>query len=209
MFILVLLTWALAACQQEEPVDSETPDPQVQEGEATTPSLATSAAPSAVPATSDAASEDAYPGPATPEESSPGYPGPDPEQEELLPEPPDPDVELPAPEGETSTLGGVLVQRVGEEGFLPFSPHELILAEMVYTTDGEPAFISYDEGSPRAETFDTGIFIFRQVPPGTYGLIANLAVTEFALKNEAQEEILITVEPGEVVDLGRIMVDLP
>jgi hypothetical protein len=162
-------------------------------------------------------SEDGYPGVANTDSGYPGidvaasdsgYPG-DTSREELLDAPPDIEADIPAPPSGSGAVGGVLVQEVTGEGYLPFDPYELILAEMIVNNKGEPALISFNEQSPRAETFPTGIFIFSNVPPGTYGLVVNTAVNQFPLQDADGDDLLFDVVDGQALDMGQVFVRLP
>jgi hypothetical protein len=165
------------------------------------------------PTDSSLTDEQSYPGPAADAATS-AYPGDETRPntvlgQEVLVDPPDPDRSLPAAAGESSVIGGVLIREIQGEGFLPLNPHELILANIVTNTDGEPMLISYNDQSVRAETFSTGIFVFNNVPPGTYALIVNLAVMEFPVRDADGTELFITVEPGSTIDLGQVFTKFP
>lgn len=179
---LLLFTW-LVACGRSEPITS-TPVP---------------------PTTSV---ESGYPVIASP---NPAYPGPQntPLPEGIQTEPPNPEIDLPSPEGEYGVIGGVLIREIVGEGFLPLTPREIVLGTVVQTDQGEPAFIRQNSASLRAELLPTGVFIFNNVPPGTYGLIVDLGFTQFPITGSEGDELLVTVEPGEMIDLGQIFVDLP
>lgn len=140
--------------------------------------------------------------------SIPGYPVND--LGEILDTPPNPEVELPAADGSGAVIGGILVRELIESGgFQPFDPYQLILGEQVHDDLGEPAFIRYNDNSARAETFASGVFVFRGVPSGTYGLIINLGFTEFPVIQEDGSYLLIMVEENEVRDLGQVFVQVP
>ena len=192
-----LLLMIITACG---PVDTPTPT-------ATPPSPTTNESPTTSNEQTPAQDE-AYPGATTADAAYPGAADSG-EQQEFLSEPPNPEVDIPEPQGGNGAIGGVLVQEIVGEGFLPFNPFELILAEMVLNNEGQPALISFDEKSLRAETFPTGIFVFTNVPPGTYGLVVNTAVSQFALRTVEGEDLLVTVEPGQAIDLGQVFVQSP
>ncbi|MBL1128976.1 MAG: hypothetical protein D8M54_10775 [Chloroflexi bacterium] len=137
------------------------------------------------------------------------YPDSSATSEEVFTTPPDPERELPAAQDNNGVIGGVLIRQITDEGFIPFDPYELILAEIVENVEGQPAFITYDEQSKRAQTFPTGVFIFQEVPPGTYGLVVNMAVAEFPVRDANGKQIFITVEPGQVIDMGQVIVQMP
>ncbi|MCI0396293.1 MAG: hypothetical protein L0332_04380 [Chloroflexi bacterium] len=186
--LLLALLLALSACQRN---NNNTPTPGDSTPDDYPPQEAVYP-----PQTSDAAA--VYP-PGT--ETSP--------LGEISSTPPSPDVDLPPANAQTAVIGGVLIRELTSEGFVPLDPHELILGELVPNTEGTPTLIRYNENSLRAQTFPTGIFIFRDVPPGTYVLIVNLAVTEFPVRNPDGTEIFVTVEAGQVLDMGQVITQLP
>lgn len=151
-------------------------------------------------------SQSGYP---APEGGLSAYPVPLDSSEEFLTEPPDPERELPVAPGDKGALAGVLVQEVVDKGFIPLNPRDLILAEVVLNSNGEMALLSYGEDSIRAEIFPTGVFVFRDVPPGNYGLVVDLVVSTFPVKNSEGVELTFVVEAGKAVDLGQIIVQLP
>jgi hypothetical protein len=207
IFSCLLLTIVTACGPADTPTSTATPPSPTTNESPTTSEEQTPAQDEAYPGAASA--DSAYPGAASDETAS-GYPaGSDEQPQEFLSEPPNPEVDIPAPQGGSGAIGGVLVQEVVGEGFLPFNPFELILAEMVLNNEGQPALVSYDEQSLRAETFPTGIFVFTNVPPGTYALIVNTAVSQFSLGMEGGEDLLITVEPGQAIDLGQVFVPSP
>lgn len=140
--------------------------------------------------------------------NSSGYPIPN-IYENLSNEPPSPDVNLPSAIDGNAVIGGVLVREVVEEGFEPLVPLSLALANIVLSTDGKPAFISAGEESSKAELFPTGIFIFQNVPPGTYGFMVDVGYTEFFIKDNEDTPMLVDVQAGDVIDLGQIFTELP
>jgi hypothetical protein len=149
------------------------------------------------------------PGYPAPTEVQSGYPGPAPTIEGLVDEPPDPEVDLPSPEGETGVLGGVLIREITNMGFTPLVPKTLSLANILSNDLGTPTFISAGADSPQAQLLPTGVFIFNDVQPGTYGLMVDLGYAQFPVNDEEGNPRLIAVEPGQAVDLGQVIVTLP
>lgn len=153
----------------------------------------------------------AYPGPAvqsaqgtaTPD----GYPGP--AKIETFPEPPNPERSLPQAEPGNAVIGGVLIREIVGEGFIPLEPVALSLAEVLETSEGNPAYIRESADSPRAELFPTGIFIFRNIPPGEYGLMLDVGYTKYPINGEDGLPLIISVSADEQIDMGQIITELP
>lgn len=142
--------------------------------------------------------------------SADGYPIP-PEvvPEGAVSELPNPERTIPAPTDNLSSLGGVLVREVGESSFLPVMPQTLYLGEVLLDDAGRQSVIVRRTDSPTAQLFPTGVFVFNNVPANTYGLIVDIALSEFPVTLESGEPLLIDVEPGEAIDLGVVLVNLP
>lgn len=202
----------LSACGSEEAMqDSQSQDlpPETTIQPTITTSNETSSYPE--PEGTDVKDSSAYPDPEEADgEDNLAYPGPsNSDLGDISPEPPNPSFDLPDAGGETGVVGGILIQEMVGEGFIPFSPYELILAEVIEDTEGNPSLIGYDEDSLRAQMFPTGVFIFENIPPGEYGIVANLAVYEFPLQELDGSRLLITVEAGQATNLGQIITQLP
>ena len=148
----------LSACGgNAAPAPLPTPIPETNNSAAVTQ---TEAEPAAVAGDSgNTATTDGYPAPDS------GYVGAAPEGVQA--EPPNPERQLPAADGGTAVIGGVLIRELVEQGgYLPLVPQKLMLGEIVNTTDGSPAYISVnDQDSPQAENFPNRHFHFPQYCP--------------------------------------------
>ncbi len=133
----------------------------------------------------------------------PAAPYPGPTIEGLQAEPPNTERNLPAADSETGIVGGILIREIAGEGFVPFSPHKLVLGEIITLDSGEPAYVGASGESPTAELFPTGIFIFRDISPGNYNLVMDIGITQ-ALVGDT-----FAVEAGQVIDLGQVIIELP
>lgn len=157
-------------------------------------------------------SESGYPLRDTQVNGESGYPSNEqakPTVEGLLTTPPKLELDLPEAEVDSGVIGGVLIREIVDEGFIPFQPRELILAQVVYDEKNTPAFIRHNETSLRAELFPTGIFLFTNVPPGTYGLIVDAVAFQFPVYDEDNNELFLEVKPGEVLNLGQLIISTP
>ncbi len=129
------------------------------------------------------------------------YPGPTPEG--LQPEPPNTERDLPAADNDTGVVGGILIREIVGEGFVPFTPQKLLLGEIIALDSGEPAYVGASGESPTAELLPTGIFVFRNIPPGDYNLVVDIGITQFLAGDT------FAVEAGQVIDLGQVIIELP
>lgn len=162
-------------------------------------------------ATSEGVTTDSgYPISEDPAQADNSYPGREiPTPEGLVSEPPNPDRNLPNASGDFAVIGGVLVREYVEQGFVPFMPARLALAPVIETTEGQPAFIAENEESPQAQLFPTGVFIFNNIPAGSYGIVVDLAFTKFPINGDDGTPLVITVQPGDAIDLGQLFVQIP
>jgi len=55
---------------------------------------------------------------------------------------------------------------------------------------------------------EDGSFIFTDVPTGTYGLVIKTPIVTVMLKDTDGDDFLITLQAGQVIDLGEIYADL-
>ena len=146
--------------------------------------------------------EDGYP--------SPDYPGPAASQDSESAVA-DPDRDLPQPAQDTGVIGGVLAREVFEDGtYIPGQVVSLNLAVTLLDSNGEPAMLRQSDEDLQAELLDTaGLFIFRNVPPGIYGIVANIGITQFPIVDETGETIYIEVVANQVEDIGILTIHLP
>lgn len=164
------------------------------------------------PATTDSsdAAGLAYPGVlSAPAQRDSPYPGPAPTMEGLQSEPPNPDLDLPDTNETTGVVGGVLIREITGQGYAPLIPQKLSLGEIVVSDSGGPALVRTRGDSPQAELFPTGIFIFRNVPPGEYGLVIDLGFTEFLVEQPDGGPLTFSLEAGQALDIGQVITQSP
>jgi hypothetical protein len=130
-----------------------------------------------------------------------------------------PIVPTPTPTPETSGLtaqagedsggltGRILVRR--STGDVPVAGLILGLAEIIYDEEGVARASGYDPATPnRTDTDSGGGFALSDVPPGTYTLILDAVMTQYQLNDPVTgETIMVTIEPGEVVEVGVLRYD--
>ncbi|MCB0028654.1 MAG: hypothetical protein KDE28_12145 [Anaerolineales bacterium] len=157
-------------------------------------------------ATSATVTEDnnGYPAPTASSDSS-GYPGAG--IAGLSETPPDVQPDLPVPEANFGSIGGVLVREISGEGFIPLTPVRVSLAEVKLLESGEPGFLAYNDDSQDAELPGTGIGIFNRVSPGRYGLVIEMGFTQLLALDENGETLIFELEAGQILDLGQIFVN--
>jgi len=121
------------------------------------------------------------------------------------------DVDLPQPSEGVGTIGGTLALEIFDDGtYRPASVAALNLATILYDSNGDAAMLRSNDGDLQAEFLDTGgIFIFSNVPPGTYGLMADIGISKFTLTDENGEPIFVTVEQSQVTDMELVLLRLP
>jgi hypothetical protein len=106
----------------------------------------------------------------------------------------------------TGRVSGVL-QVTANGGAQPAQKVVLYLAETIKDSAGKDSVAALDRvNSPRTETDNQGRFVFKNVPPGNYGLILDVISNSYLLmKPGTQEALLIKVSEGQQVDLGTLL----
>jgi hypothetical protein len=91
----------------------------------------------------------------------------------------------------------------------PATGIDLFLAEVSEAVEGQMSLAMLDPASsPKTAASDEGTFVFNNVSPGTYVLVAYVSPADSAVVPNAEngKELIISVEPNQVVDLGPIYV---
>jgi hypothetical protein len=80
----------------------------------------------------------------------------------------------------------------------PLEPGDLFVITMLPTT------------APQTGVDTQGYFAFSDVEPGTYALVFWTPMNSWVISDpETEEAILVTVNAGEITDLGEVAVNLP
>lgn len=110
------------------------------------------------------------------------------------------------PSADAGVVSGILLLDSGEEAE-PVSSTILSLAEVLTDSQGRERAASYDRiNSPATTTDEQGRFVFTNIPPGTYGLVLDTVMNSYLLLQPGtQRAMTITVEAGEIVDLGELI----
>jgi hypothetical protein len=115
-------------------------------------------------------------------------------------------VTVPAPGGDSGVVNGTIL-RTGSQQPYP-EGLDLYLAEIL---SGQVETASLDKTSaPYADPDSNGKFVFSNVKPGRYALVARTPLTEVLVPDpqNTQNVVMVNVEPGKVVDLGQLLLDL-
>jgi hypothetical protein len=112
------------------------------------------------------------------------------------------------------TLGSIKGSLFGGAGAARFAARDVVLflGNIVQGPDGKEGIVSLDRiTAPRADVNADGTFTFVNVPPGRYGLTAEVDTLSLLLNKPADgTEFIITVEAGKQTDLGELVYpDLP
>lgn len=170
---------------------------------------ATPGGPTPAPVVTEASSESetGYPSPANANSSNSAYPAAT--MEGIVSDLPATELELPEAGVDFGVVGGVLASEITGQGYLPITPQSLTLGVVLtFEETGQPAYIRSSDDGPKAELLPTGVFIFRNVPPGEYGLVMDLGFGTFPVQNN-EGIFLFTVEPGQALDLGTVLTIFP
>ncbi len=85
---------------------------------------------------------------------------------------------------------------------------ELYLAKAVSTSNPEIFLLELDQSTAPRAFIDrtTGNFIFVDIEPDTYGIIAWEPMNSFPLNDSKGNTLYIQAQPGKIVDLGEIFI---
>lgn len=115
------------------------------------------------------------------------------------------------PEKGQAVLAGRILAHFGDTDKLePVVLSAVYLAPVLREADGTPSVASLDSNlDPSSGTDPEGYFVFENVPPGQYGFVIYYGVTHYLIRDDDGKQMLITLEPDQVLDLGVIQTDLP
>ncbi|MBN1452884.1 MAG: hypothetical protein JW963_17835 [Anaerolineales bacterium] len=93
----------------------------------------------------------------------------------------------------------------------PLAGRTIYLATIITSNDGLMEMARFDiTTAPQAITDENGQFTFTNVEPGRYGAILGGAINDYLLADfRTQEEVVFTLEPNQVLDLGEIWITPP
>ncbi len=118
-------------------------------------------------------------------------------------------VVIPAPSGDTGVVHGVVLK---QEARQPFDDGlDLFLAEVLRNAAGERSMAGLDQQTaPRATRDASGAFVFTDVEPGEYALIASSPLSQVLVPDmkDPTKDTLVTVVAGQSYDLGTVLLAL-
>lgn len=112
--------------------------------------------------------------------------------------------------GQVGIVKGSLLR--GAQPSVPIKGAVLYLAEVAKTSDGNPFLVKLDKSTaPKAETGETGEFVFRDVPASDYALVLDLMTSVIALRDPVSNgDLLMQVKGAGIYDFGQLVYrDLP
>ena len=120
---------------------------------------------------------------------------------------------LPTPlSKDTATVGGVILREMDGRPLQGLTSGSLFLGKVYRDSNGRPVMAGLDSGkAPKTVATDSGQFIFKQVPVGTYALMFDSpGGGTVALKDpKTGDDLLIEIKGGEVINLGELRYSLP
>jgi hypothetical protein len=179
------------------------------------------ATPAATEATaaSESNGNSAYPAPATPSSNS-AYPGPAanaPTADSAYPAPqaqptaagrdPEP---IPQPAAGMGVVHGMVYSVTTDQ---PIYDGVIVYLSPVINTDNAAMdAVSLDlEGDPKATPDNQGGFAFADVPPGRYGIVVQTPLSQHLAHyaDDQSKDVILTVEAGQTLDLGKLLSAYP
>lgn len=167
-----------------------------------------------VPAATPAPQGQGYPAPAVTQGAYPSpinqpYPSPDQTPPAATTTPPPP-VIIPTPSSGSAVIHGKLYNAQTDE---PLYEGVIIYLSPVNPTDNpDLSALTFDPLSDRSTLPDAqGVFAFGDVPPGRYGIVVQAPVGKYLTRfaNDLEKDVVITVEAGQTVDVGKIVSGYP
>jgi hypothetical protein len=154
---------------------------------------------------SDTTSPYPYPAASTPT-IDPAYPSPeqDPTPVGRDPEP------VPTPAEDTAVVHGQLYDSATDEPL--YNGVTVYLAEVIPTDNPDMDAVSLDRATdPNIVPDREGGFAFADVAPGRYSLVVQGPLNQYVARyaDGEQDDVIVTVEAGEAVDLGKLYAGFP
>jgi hypothetical protein len=117
-------------------------------------------------------------------------------------------IEIPKPSPDTGVVIGKLVMALTNE---PYLAPGLYLGRSLNSKDeieGIPSVLTVStDTAPKANQSIDGSFVFKDVEPNNYGLFVWSPLSLIlVIDNETSHHIEVDVRPGEITDLGTIMI---
>jgi hypothetical protein len=149
-------------------------------------------------AAADTSIEEAYPG------AGPSAPEPQPTVVFVIP----------TPTSQGGVIHGTMHDFTTGEAFDPVSARgiNVYLAEIITSERGLSEFATLDTSTAPTSGLDSeGAFVFSDVEPGRYAIVIDTPVAQrmTQVAPDTEEDVLVTVESGEAVDVGTVYAQFP
>ncbi len=126
------------------------------------------------------------------------------------PQPQGPVIPTPAPD--SGVIHGVLARADNDTVLKGIDIAAVYLAELEPAPPDVPAIVGVDKNeAPSAIPDDNGVFIFTDVPSGTYAIMVDTILSEYLVRgaDAPEDDLLFDVAPGQTVDIGRVYTQYP
>ncbi len=111
----------------------------------------------------------------------------------------------PTPKPGKAVVMGVLLRDSYGMPIEPMTKIRLYLGSIILSSSGGRVVVNKPERDPLTFTNEDGSFFFTDIEPGTYGLIVVTPLGSVLMKHQdTGEEVVFTVEAGDVHDLGEL-----
>lgn len=118
-------------------------------------------------------------------------------------------VVIPTPSGDTGVVHGIVLKQATSQ---PFDDGlDLFLAEVLRNAAGERSMAGLDrQVAPQATKDASGAFVFTDVAPGEYALIASSPLSQVLVPDmkDPTKDTLVIVEAGQSYDIGTVVLAL-
>lgn len=127
-------------------------------------------------------------------------------EESPLPTPTEDSFDVPTPATDSAVVWGQVVDQVTGQAPLDST---VFLGKLTSMDTGTPIVSLHRTDAPGAMLTGDGRFVIADVPPGEYGVVLFTPDISFLVDDGEGGSLLVEVEPGQTLDLGRIEVSIP
>jgi hypothetical protein len=118
---------------------------------------------------------------------------------------------IPTAAQDKGVVHGILLEADSKQPLTEAKGVDVFLGAVLRSADNPQGLASLDKlTAPRADPDDSGRFVFADVPPGEYALIVRSPISEVvARKLDQSGDVIVTVVPGNAIDLGEVYSKFP